>query len=384
MLSQHIYQNRADRVIAVGRAILCGFATIAVVVDPPPRLAQYVLETVSAYLALSVVLALWLWRRPTTARPIGTWAIASDIAVFTALVYTTADGSSPFFTMLLFIILSATLKWKWRGALYVGATVLVLFLPTGLSLPFFGPSPGNETMRFVMRVGNLIVLSGLLIYFGAQREKAWAASVDAERARLSRDLHDGILQFLSGLSLQLRVVEAEVARDPEAAQARFARLRDSLVAEQRELRDFVTDFARPRVGSVTANDLAGLGRLLSNHWDVEIVVETGGEFDAGSLAGDVRQIVRESVANAVRHGGATLVSIRARRAPGGIELDIGDNGSGFAQAGVFDIRQMRAEGLGPKSLRERVAQLGGALVAESGDSGLRLAIRLPIDRKEAA
>lgn len=554
MLKQRVYQNRADRVIALGRVALAGFSTLAVLVDPPTRSAPFVTPVICTYLALAVIFAIAVWRRSAAALPLGTYAIASDVGVFNALIYTSANGSSPFFPMLLFIILSATLKWQWRGALYVGAIVVVLFLPNGLSLPYFGPSAEDQTMRFVMRAGNLIVMSGLLIFFGAQRERVWEellqlsrpidskaptdelpveacldhaarffgsdrvlmiwesfeepgamaalwrkgtieyarvpeglrplvdaeigdnvflfgtegeparlysdfggfsqgggmplsdaaraqwnlssgiaapfrcetlqgwlivegatrdedlylaravaaqiamaidkwaseqtwreAAAGQERVRLARDLHDGILQFLAGLALQLRIIERDATRDPAAVPDRIEKLQASLLTEQRDLRGFVQEIAAPtQQGTDPATDLRRLGRLLAYHWDVEVAVDVDDSFDPGGYAADVRQIVREGVANAVRHGGASRIDVHGACDGRGLQVDLRDNGRGLPEHGRADITAPSWSGVGPRSLRARVKSLGGAILADSRPQGLTLAIHIPLRHREAA
>ncbi len=554
MLKQRVYQNRADRVIAIGRVALAGFSTVAVLVDPPTRSAPYVTPVIAIYLGLAAIFALVVWRRSAAALPLGTYAIVSDVMVFTALVYTSANGSSPFFPMLLFIILSATLKWQWRGALYVGAIVVVLFLPTGLSLPYFGPSAEDQTMRFVMRTGNLIVLSGLLIFFGAQRERVWEellqlskpldsnapsdelpveaclshaaaffkakrvlmvwetfeepgalaalwqdgtveharvpdglrplvdaeigdnvflfgtdgeparlyngrggfshasgrplsdavreqwnlasgiaapfrcetlhgwliiegatrdedlylaravagqiamaidkwaserawreAAAGQERVRLARDLHDGILQFLAGLALQLRIVERDADRDPSAIPARIEKLQASLLTEQRDLRGFVQEMATPTPQETDpATDLRRLARLLAYHWDVEVIADLDDGFDPGGHAADLRQMVREGVANAVRHGGASRIDILGRNDQNSIRLEVRDNGRGLPVHGRAEITSSSWSGVGPRSLRARVKSLGGTMIADSKSKGLTLIIQLPPRQEEAA
>lgn len=548
MLQHRIYQNRADRVIALGRAALAGFAAIAINIDPPSVTTFHSDLVIEVYFLASLAFALALTSRSTTAPPLGTYAMASDIVVFSALVYISANQSSPFFPMLLFIILSATLKWQWRGAAAVGGIVFLLFLPSGLALDFFGPAPDNQTMRFVMRAGNLLVMSALLVFFGRQREGVWAellrlsapisnragpgglpvaaclshaadffrarralliwraddgqmagadwrdgtvasltvdpavhfvdgaaptviqfreagarsfveggsvqaaetdmllppavraawgldagvaaslhgeqlsgwlivpgairdedlylaravaaqvavaldragadrawreAAAGEERVRLARDLHDGILQFLTGLALQLRIIERDGAANP-AMKERIGLLQSTLVAEQTELRQFVQGMSVAGGGDDPVAELRRLARLLAHHWDIEIAVAFEDGFDSCELASDVRQIVREAVANAVRHGGATRVEIRGRVDADGIGLDIADNGAGLARRGRFDIGRMAREAIGPKSLRTRVAGLGGALTADSRADGLTLAIDLPMRWREAA
>lgn len=215
-------------------------------------------------------------------------------------------------------------------------------------------------------------------------ETAQAAATAEERLRLARDLHDGILQTLAGTALQLETIRRLADKDPAAVQQRVQEMQSWLVDEQRETRRFIGKL-RPagpwmRSGlSAEPSDLPALVRALEQQWDVAIYLPAGAanlEL-AANMEFHVRNILREAVANAVRHGGATEVRLKAELVDGSVNLLIADNGTGLPQHGRFDERRCAERHIGPRSLRERVVSLGGSLVIDSMPGGVTLSIKLP-------
>ncbi|KPF77856.1 hypothetical protein IP88_05215 [alpha proteobacterium AAP81b] len=200
---------------------------------------------------------------------------------------------------------------------------------------------------------------------------AWQSAVASEeRLAMARNLHDGVLQFLTGLALQLQLIRRN-AGDVPAQATRIAALEEALRAERAELRAFVDGATHPAPGDLA---IAGLCRLLANQWDIRISCEGCAEPPA-RLALEVRQILREAVANAVRHGGARQVRIAATMDEGGFQLTIDDDGHGLAEHGHFADA---ADGeVGPRSIAARIRRLGGGFAIDSTPRGVRLDIRLP-------
>lgn len=92
----------------------------------------------------------------------------------------------------------------------------------------------------------------------------------------------------------------------------------------------------------------------------------------------IRQIIREAVANAARHGGAIDMAVELTRQSRRLDIQITDNGTGLKLTGDFDSEQCRRQGLGPRNLRERVSALDGRFQLQSGSDGLRIGISLPL------
>ena len=193
------------------------------------------------------------------------------------------------------------------------------------------------------------------------------------RLALARDLHDGVAQLLAGTSMRLEALK-RVAGSSGAVAKEVDSLQHELTLEQRGLRALI---ARVREGEELgdATDLrhgiAELADRLSRQWGVACrldVVQEKLEVPR-ALEHDVHHLVREAVANAVRHGSATAVSIALEQEGGELRLTVSDNGSGFCSS--------QSESARPRSLSERVEHLGGSLAVSSESAGSRLEITIP-------
>ncbi len=201
------------------------------------------------------------------------------------------------------------------------------------------------------------------------------------RRALARDLHDSVVQLLAGTSFRLESIRrsAMSGRDVSAA---VDALQQELSREQRELRGFITKL-RGHGGSEAADICEALGTLtdrLSRQWGIECaLIECSSAKVAGPLEHDLHQLVREAVANAVRHGNASRVTISFVASGGAIGLEIVDNGSGFPVAGDFSDEDPVSREMIPWSLSERVRSLGGRLALSSSSAGSRVRIDLPLE-----
>jgi len=207
------------------------------------------------------------------------------------------------------------------------------------------------------------------------------SAANAERMRLARELHDGIAQSLAGAALQIKGLRRTVVSDPPRAQERLDEIERLLVNEQRELRLFMQEL-RPspksvdREGTLEAR-LHELCHRVSSLWGVEVDLEVSGEI-AAPLAWDAYRLVQEALVNAARHAQASQVRVRAATTDDAVKLHIADDGRGFPFRGVYELPELQARGIGPASLKERVASLRGELRVSSGEDGAVIEISLPL------
>ena len=216
----------------------------------------------------------------------------------------------------------------------------------------------------------------------AAAAETWqAAAASEERIRVAHDLHDGILQFLTGLALQLRLMEKQVATNPKAVAERIHSMAAALRREQQDLRRFLEDI-RPRHLPLpeAGAPLAMLIPTLAQQWDIAIDVRITAEPPA-RLADAIRLIAREAIANAVRHGGARHITVTGAPGDAAYQLDIDDTGTGFAEPGRFDAAHLRATGGGPQSILDRLDRLGGDLILATGPGGTRLSMTFPLNNE---
>lgn len=196
-----------------------------------------------------------------------------------------------------------------------------------------------------------------------------------ERLRLSRDLHDGLLQSLGGLALHVRGARRAAAGDPHETEQRLDLVVEQLIEAQRVLRDFVEGL-RPDL--VYRRDLlrARLSRVAHSielQWPVAVELQTSGDVDALDVrrADDVVALVAEALTNAARHADAKRIRSSVAVEKDRLCVDVVDDGRGFPVHGRLDPAHA------PWSLRERVTALGGELAIDSSPRGARIEIRLP-------
>jgi signal transduction histidine kinase len=227
-------------------------------------------------------------------------------------------------------------------------------------------------------------LAASLDHVHLARELQEAAATE-ERVRLSRDLHDGVLQWLTGAALQLQTVEQRLEHDPRAARRALEEVQRLIADEQRDLRFYIEDLKPTALDSPDAQGgldvaLSELGRRLGRVWGLRVVVEAAQEDGAVPLAlyRDVYRLVQEAAVNAARHAKASEVRVSLGVRGDWLELAVSDDGCGFPFQGRFDHADLTAQHIGPRTLRERVTALGGTLSLETSGAGTRLEMRLPV------
>ena len=260
-----------------------------------------------------------------------------------------------------------------------------LDLSTGLAVPVrIGNGEGQlflEGMRS-LSTDHLDLAEQLGLDLGAhfQRHallKAAAAGAEASsRIALARDLHDSVVQFLAGAAFRLEAMKRSEASGRKL-EPELNELKTLMMQEQGELRAFITALrSGPRIALADlARDLQALAERLSRQWHVacEFSAPAAGAAD-GTVSSDIHldahQLVRESVANAVRHAGAKSVRIALTANSKTIRLDLINDGAAYpAHGGQIEL---------PKSLRERVEQAGGDLDISRGMDVTKLSISLPV------
>jgi two-component system sensor histidine kinase UhpB len=195
----------------------------------------------------------------------------------------------------------------------------------------------------------------------AERRRAGSAVLQAqeeERARLARDLHDEVNQSLTGLLLRLEAAREAAPPELEAELAETKALAHQAMRELLSLARQLRPTALDDLGLVAAT--AGQVEQLRHG---EIAAEFSAEGDFSDLSDDAQLVVyrvaQESLSNATRHSGAGRIEVRLRRrGDGGVELEVADDGRGFA----FDESE---GGLGIAGMRERALLIGGELTIES-------------------
>lgn len=203
-----------------------------------------------------------------------------------------------------------------------------------------------------------------------------------ERMRVARDLHDGVLQGLTGIRLELQDI-AETAFVGTAGHDRLLAIERALAIEQRELRRLVDDLkpakhASPVEGTFVAALQARLDRL-SAEWKTPIVLDV--PSPSLRVPPPMQQAVllmcHEAAINALKHAKPSRVNVSVHRSQKSVSIVVTDDGAGFNFEGRLDHDTLIRRDLGPASLRDRAAALRGRLIVESSSRGSRLDIEIP-------
>ncbi len=207
-----------------------------------------------------------------------------------------------------------------------------------------------------------------------------------ERLRISRDLHDGIIQAIYAVSLSLEEVPDLLDHDRRGeAIDRVDRSIDRLHTTISDIRRFITGLGSGAYGPPLRQSLENLAFELHGQTDVELDLDLG---DAEAVAGmftpeeehELVQIAREALSNVARHSRARRASLSVRREGDVVRLAVEDDGTGFDPG----LRRLSGH-FGLSNLRDRAASLGGIAKIESAPGrGTRIIVELPVPEGESA
>jgi signal transduction histidine kinase len=219
-------------------------------------------------------------------------------------------------------------------------------------------------------------------YYLLHRAQQFAAG--SERLRLSRDLHDGVLQSLTGASLQIEALRSQIFSDPAAASERLDEVQTIISADQRELRSFIRQLrpASPRdVEFSLAERLVQLTERFEKQWGLKVELDLHGftQIVSQALKQEIYSLVSEAVANAAKHASARKVLVTLENAGHYVKVRVRDDGTGFPFVGRYDLATLNELKRGPVTLKERIAYLGGDLQIDSSTSGSTIDVTIPVD-----
>jgi signal transduction histidine kinase len=196
-------------------------------------------------------------------------------------------------------------------------------------------------------------------------------AADRQRLALARDLHDSVSQAFAGARYWIKSLRSRLTENVEVAED-LERLSKMLGAEQEQVQDLITALRAKNPGHGNADwqsELVFIVERLSKNWNVEIQLTTDGDGAdlPRSTIYNLAQLVREAVANAVRHGQASKLTVSCLRQDQQLELTVKDNGKGFH---LIDMK--------PVSLSGRLRELGGRLDLSSKAGSTLLVMTIPL------
>lgn len=204
------------------------------------------------------------------------------------------------------------------------------------------------------------------------------AGVMAERARLSREIHDSVAQGLSSINLLLQAAEREWDDRPATAREHATLAAATARNGLDEVRRVVRDLAPAELTGGLPDALRRTCKQLAAQSSVEVRVQVHGtpvvlraEVETALL-----RTVRGALANVLEHAAASTAVVTLTYQPDAVVLDVVDDGRGFTSA-----QRSPDRGHGLPGIRKRLEQLGGTLVVESETGeGVALAASIPLAR----
>lgn len=196
-----------------------------------------------------------------------------------------------------------------------------------------------------------------------------------ERERIGMDLHDGIIQSIYAVGLNLDYARVSLEREPNKAQEKIEQAIEGLNSAIRDIRAYILDL-RPRQFNEAENLMRGMQRLVDEfraNSNAEIAL-AGSEASVADLpvahATALFHICQESLANVAKHAKANRVNINLWAVEDRVLLEITDNGKGF------DItRSNTTLGHGLNNMNRRARKVGGdvEITSASGEGTTVLA-----------
>ena len=221
----------------------------------------------------------------------------------------------------------------------------------------------------------MLLLNRRLSRSARERERLLQAAVrasDAERLRIARDLHDGVVQDLAGASMALSTL---AARSDGPVAGELEAVGRSLRVSMRGLRSLLVEIYPPDLH--TAGLAAAVHDLVAplTASGVQVDADVSGDEDASPAAvALVWRVAQESVRNVARHAHATRMSLTVRREDGVLVLEVVDDGIGFSPGSTSGKQQF-----GLRAAESLVLEHRGTMEVESAQgSGTVVRMEVPV------
>jgi len=231
-----------------------------------------------------------------------------------------------------------------------------------------------EELSLLSAIGHQI---GLAVENASLYEQAQQLAIVRERNRLARDLHDSVTQALYGVTLCAEAASRQLSLgQPNRAAAHLGDIRMTTQQALREMRLLIFELRSPtlkRDGLVCAlqsrlesvEQRAGLAAELHVTGTVQLLPE---------LEAALYRVAQEALNNALKHAGASRVTVTLAQENGTVTLEVADDGQGFDPAAARN-----GGGFGLHSIEERVERLGGRLALDSKPGqGTRLRVEVTV------
>lgn len=250
-----------------------------------------------------------------------------------------------------FLGVQANYADEWSG-------VMLLFQPRLRSSP--------ETAVRFLRTLALQVSPAIYTAFLTTRLRSRAGAI--ERARVARELHDGVIQSLIGLEMDVDVLRRQPNTSPSAFVDRLVRIQDILRQEVLNLRELMQQMKPIEIRPTELLDLlvTMVDKFQRDTGISSRFVTTLSEISLPPrVCNQLARITQEALINARKHSGARSVLVQFGQQDGRLKLAIDDDGRGFDFSGRLGLSELDDIRRGPLVIKERVRAINGELVVES-------------------
>lgn len=199
-----------------------------------------------------------------------------------------------------------------------------------------------------------------------EARRAYDRGAEEERARIARDLHDDVgARLMTSLHRdQLPAIRADIGE----AMADMRLIIDGLTGQSRYLADAIADLRHETVSRLR------LARIEAE-WRGSEEIDELIKIDQGATR-ILFSVVRELASNAIRHSGASRVTIDCHASADAVELSIGDDGVGIAGPMTLEA------GNGLRNIRKRVVECGGTIDIGAPPTGTLITFHIPLASRE--
>lgn len=206
---------------------------------------------------------------------------------------------------------------------------------------------------------------------------------EEERKRISRDIHDGLGQMLTAMKFKL---EAATLATNEASREKILRetksILQQLIREVRRVSFNLTPSTLSDYGIVAT--VKKLCAELTQLSDKEVIFENRTGFLnrlESSVETNLYRIIQEAVNNAIKYSEATAIKVIFDHNADYLNIEISDNGKGFAYQKIMENGQFSATGQGILNMKERTSFINGSFQLTSEENeGTKININLPLNR----
>jgi two-component system sensor histidine kinase DegS len=204
---------------------------------------------------------------------------------------------------------------------------------------------------------------------------------EEERREISRELHDGIVQKLAGINIELSTLSAGNSVETPNVKAKIGRVRRMVSDSIKALHLFARDL-RPAIldelGLIPALHEYSKGLAARKKIKIQLTAFDGVEALGNAKRTVMFRVAQEALTNVARHAHATRVGLSITKIPRAIRMEICDNGRAFHVENALLAKNPKRLGL--IGMKERVEMVGGRLTIESAPGkGTTVRADVPLD-----